>query len=165
MFAIFTLSGSIGYLMLGNFYKSGAGSYKVVEINGGKWLKYIAGDNRDATQNVVITDPGSSWDLKRVTGFVKSRFPHNNIFIPLDNAIELPVASNSCNVILCGKNYLQAKRFQNCAQYWLLPEGAPPEKYPVELKKIYISRYDETGYNHLWKNQDAQTTILIEETD
>lgn len=158
LFVIFTLSGSIGYLMLGSFYKSNACSYKVVEIGGGRWLKYAAGDK----QNVFIVG-GGSWDLKRIAEFARSRFPLNNIFIPLDRAAESRTASYSSKVILCGKNYLSAKQFPDCEQYWLLPEGPPPEKYPAGLKKIYLSRYDEAGYNHLWKYQPAQSTIPLED--
>ena len=160
LFVIFTLSGSIGYLMLGSFYKSNACSYKVVEIGGGRWLKYTVGDK----QNLFIVG-ASSWDLKRIAEFARSRFPLNNIFIPLDRAAESRTASYSSKVILCGKNYLAAKQFPDSEQYWLLPEGPPPGKYPVGLKKIYLSRYDEAGYNNQWKSQTAAASALIEEVN
>ncbi len=160
MFAIFMLPGGAGLLTFGNFYKSDAGSYKVLEINGGRWLKYVAGNSR---QNVIITGNSGSWDLKRTAEFVKNRFPRNNIFIPLDNAAEFPATGYSGKVILCGKNYLSSKHFPDCEQYWLLPEGPPPAEYPAGLKKIYLSSYDETGYNRQWKNRTGQMEAIVEE--
>jgi hypothetical protein len=163
LLAIFMLSAGISMLMLNVFYKSRAGSHKITTMNSGKWLKYTSGDEQKKARNAVVLGGSSSWELKKVADFVKNNFSNDNVLISLDNASEFPEAGNSAKVILCGKNYLSAKLYPDSEQYWLLPEGPPPETYPAGLKKVYLSRYDEAGYNSQWKNQSFPTATTIEE--
>jgi uncharacterized membrane protein YoaK (UPF0700 family) len=156
--AVFMLSSGISLLLLDRLYKSNSGSHKILTMNGGKWLKYIPGDKQSA-QNIIVIGNSNSWELKKVADFIKSNFPHDNILISLNDMAASYSVPHNGKVILCGKNYLSSEHFPDCEQYWLLPEGPPPGKYPLELKKIYLSRYDETGYNSQWK---SQSTIIEE---
>ena len=124
------------------------------------WIRWAAKNEQfDEDIKYLVFDEGDK-DKMTPAEFAKSRFPKSNILIPLDNAAEFPAAG--C-VILCGKNYQSAQRFPDCEQYWLLPEGAPPGKYPAGLKKIYLSRYDEAGYNTQWQSRAGQAEHFIEE--
>jgi len=165
MIAVFMLSGGIGLLLTGSLYKDSAGAYEVLKINGGKWLKYIPGDCNRETCSIIVIGPGGSWDLKRIADFVKKSFPKNNILIPLNNTADVNSISHPSKIILCGKNYLLSEKFPDAEQYWLLPEGPPPEKIPASLKKIYLSRYNESGYNSLWKNRPSIVSLPVEEID
>ena len=138
------------------------GVYQVCSKKSGRWLKYVPPGQIQESNNAIVLGSCAAWDLKKLADFIKKQFPDDNIFIPLGQTSGLPVHGK---IILCGKSCRQAKRFSEYEQYWLLPEVPPPEQYPTGLKKIYLSCYDESGYNRLWKSQAEQITILIENVD
>jgi hypothetical protein len=126
--------------------------------DGATWLKLKQDKNKGG---LLLLPDQNSCERKALLKFFKEKYPDNNIIMPLhSNYDAMNLDTEFDTIVLCGNNInTRLNSSKNIILY--LPDAMPSKNaLPGEIKKIYLSTYDEKGANASWEDSYESAKII-----